>query len=149
MTVEITSRPLSLAGVERHLGDPRSGAVVLFVGRVRQDRTRGRTVTALDYETDRALVLDQLRGLERQAVRRYGARRVYLIHRVGRIRVGAASVVIGVAAAHRSMAFRAARFLIEQVKRKAPIWKANRWDRAPVEHPRRMPLPRPGARSRD
>jgi molybdopterin synthase catalytic subunit len=142
VTVEITSRPLTLAGLERHVEDPRSGAVVVFVGRVRQDSAPGRRISALEYETDRAMVLAQLRGLERQAIRRFGARRVYVIHRVGRIRVGGASVVIAVAAAHRARAFQAARFLIEELKRKVPIWKSDRWARAPAGR-RRRKRPRP------
>jgi molybdopterin synthase catalytic subunit len=147
VTCEITTRSLTLAGVERHLGDPGSGAVVLFIGRVRRDGAPGRQIIALDYETDRTLVLTRLHALEREAVRRYGARRVYIIHRVGRIRVGAASVVIGVAAAHRAMAFRAARFLIEELKQEVPIWKSDRWARARAGR-RRQKLPRrPGRRS--
>jgi molybdopterin synthase catalytic subunit len=145
VTVEITSRRLQLASVERRLVDPLSGAVVLFVGRVRRDGSRGRFITALDYETDRTLVLRQLRQLDRKAVRRYGARRVYIIHRVGRIPVGAASVLIGVAAAHRAMAFRAARFLIEELKREVPIWKSDRWARARAGRP---PRTRPRRRNR-
>lgn len=147
MTCEITSRPLYLAEVERHLGDPGSGAVVLFVGRVRRETDRGRRITALDYETDRAFVLRQLGDLEREAIQRFAVRRVYVIHRVGRIRVGAASVIIAVAAAHRATAFRAARFLIEELKREVPIWKANRWARSPAARRRRTPPPPPGRRS--
>jgi len=147
MTCEITSHPLSLARAERHLADRASGAVVLFAGRVRQDGAPGRRIAALEYETDRRMVLERLRGLERQAIRRFGARRVYIIHRIGRIRVGAASVLIGVAAPHRSTAFHAARFLIEELKREVPIWKADRWARAPAGHPPRTPPRRRGARS--
>lgn len=132
MTCEITSRPLSLARIGRTLDDDLSGAVVLFVGRVREDSTAGRRVRALDYEADRPMALARLRELERRAVRRFGARRVYMIHRVGRIPVGAASVIIGVAAPHRALAFRAARFLIEELKHEVPIWKSDRWAPAPT-----------------
>jgi molybdopterin synthase catalytic subunit len=121
--------------------------VVFFIGRVRQDEGRGRRIAALEYETDRSMVLARLQALEQQAVRRFGARRVRIIHRIGRIRVGAASVIIGVAAAHRAKAFRATRFLIEELKREVPIWKSDRWVRAPVGHRRRKPLRPRGERS--
>jgi molybdopterin synthase catalytic subunit len=147
VTCEITSRPLHLGQVERHLPDPGSGAVVLFIGRVRPDSVQGRRVVALQYETDRALALRRLRELERRARRRFGARRVYVIHRVGRIPVGGASVIIAVAAAHRSKAFAAARFLIEELKREVPIWKADRWARAPAGRRRRTRPARPTGRS--
>lgn len=147
MTSEITSRALHLSQVERHLPDTGSGAVVIFVGRVRPDVVRGRPVSALDYEVDRALALARLRELERKARRRFGARRVYVIHRVGRIPVGGASVIIAVAAAHRSKAFAAARFLIEELKQEVPIWKADRWARAPAGHRRRARPARRNGRS--
>jgi molybdopterin synthase catalytic subunit len=147
MTCEITTRPLHLGAVELHLPDPGSGAVVVFVGRVRPDAVKGRRVIALVYETDRAMALRRMRALERRARRRFAARRVYVIHRVGRIPVGGASVIIAVAAAHRSKAFAAARFLIEELKREVPIWKADRWARAPTERRRRTRPARPTGRS--
>ncbi len=139
MTCVITSRPLSIADVSRRLEDSSSGAVVLFIGRVRPDTSKGRRIVALDYEADRAMALARLRGLERRARREWGARHVYVIHRVGRLRVGATSVIVGVAAAHRSAAFRAARFLIEELKREVPIWKSDRW--APARGGRRRRTP--------
>lgn len=147
MTCEITTKPLSLARVGRRLDDPGCGGVVLFVGRVRQDADLGRRITALFYETHRAMVMERLEALEKAARRRFDVRRVYIVHRVGLIRVGAASVLIGVAAPHRATAFRAARFLIEELKREVPIWKSDRWGRAPTgRRPRTRPRP-PGARS--
>jgi molybdopterin synthase catalytic subunit len=144
VTAEITSRKLSLQHVDRFVRDPASGAVVLFVGRVRPDTVRGRRVVALDYESDRVMALARLRELERRARRDYGARKVYLIHRVGRIPVGEASVILAVAAGHRSKAFDAARFLIEELKREVPIWKSDLWARTPVGRRRRR-LSRPAA----
>ena len=145
MTAEITTRALSVTRVARHLADVASGAVVLFVGRVRPDSTQGRRVVALDYESDRTLALARLRDLERQARRRFGVRRVHVIHRIGRLRVGVASVIVGVAGPHRAEAFAAARFLIEELKREVPIWKSDRWARAPVaRRRRRRPRPRDG-----
>lgn len=148
MSCEITTRPLTVARVARHLDDDASGAVVLFVGRVRPDASGSRRVAALDYEADRAMALRRLQGLERQARQRFGARRVHLVHRIGRLRVGAASVIVGVAAPHRSAAFQAARFLIEQLKRDVPIWKSDRWARAPAGRRRRTRPPPSGGRSR-
>lgn len=144
MSCEITARRLSVARAERYLDDLESGAAVLFVGRVRPDRSGDRRIVALDYEADRAMAVARLETLERRAVGRLGARRVYIIHRVGRIPVGEASVIIGVAAGHRAVAFRAARFLIEELKREVPIWKMDRWARGPGGR-RRRTLPRPPA----
>lgn len=144
---EVTDRPITLSQVAQRLEDSGSGAVVLFVGRVRPEVQAGRRLTGLDYEADRRMALARLSDLERQARRRFGTRRIHVVHRIGRLRVGTASVIIGVAAAHRSMAFEAARFLIEELKREVPIWKTDRWARGPTGRRRRTRRRPRGARS--
>ena len=145
MTSEISSRPLSVSRVYAALEDPRAGGVVVFVGRVRPDRTLRGRVSALEYEADRKLALRQLEALEREAVWRFGARKVRIEHRVGLLPVGTPSVILGVAAPHRSAAFQAARFLIERLKVDVPIWKTDRWGRvSPTRRasPKRRKRPR-------
>lgn len=139
MGVYLGSRPLSVATAYRALDDPRSGGVVLFAGRVRPDRTARRPVRALQYEADRVMALEGLERLERFARARFGAREVVLWHRVGLLKVGTISVLVGVAAPHRAAAFAATRYLIDGLKRSVPIWKS--------EPARRVRRP-PGRRSR-
>lgn len=103
--------------------DSTCGGVVLFVGRVRPDRSGTRRVRALNYETHRELAERAFEELAQRARRRFHVRQVVLWHRYGVVRVGEPSVIIGVSAPHRSSAFDAARFLIEQLKQTAPIWK--------------------------
>ncbi len=146
MSAELTTRPISVARVVAALADPPSGGVVLFLGRVRADRVGGRTVRALFYEADPTVAARRFAALEREAVRRYGARKVRVVHRVGRLPVGAVSVVVGVAAPHRAPAFAAARFLIERLKREVPVWKTERTGRAPRARRRRPPPRRRGGR---
>lgn len=98
----------------------------MFVGRVRPDTTRRGRVVALDYESHRSLAETALAELERTARRRFGLGAVVLWHRLGPVPVGEPSVIVGAAAGHRSMAFAGARFLIEQLKAKIPIWKRER-----------------------
>jgi molybdopterin synthase catalytic subunit len=120
----IQEEPLSIDRAYRALRDDGSGGVALFVGKVRPDRTsRGRT-TALEYEAHRVVAERELERLADIATRRYRLRRVLLWHRVGRLRVGEPSVIIGVAAAHRAPALEAAGWLITELKRSAPIWKS-------------------------
>jgi molybdopterin synthase catalytic subunit len=126
MTIRLTARPLSVPAAYAALGDERSGGVVVFAGRVRPDVTRLGRVHSLDYEAHRPLALASLRRLAVQARQRYGARRVVLWHRVGRLRVGTVSVIVGVATPHRADAFAAARYLIDALKRETPIWKTDR-----------------------
>jgi molybdopterin synthase catalytic subunit len=126
MTIRLTTRPLSISAAMAALEGRTLGGVVLFAGRVRPDSTKAGTVVALDYEVDSALARRELARLERVARRRFGAERVVLWHRVGRLRVGEVSVIVGAACGHRAAAFKAARFLIEELKATVPIWKTER-----------------------
>jgi molybdopterin synthase catalytic subunit len=146
VSVALSARPIDPAQAHRALADPGAGGIVVFVGRVRPDRTAKGVVRALRYEADRPMALRIFAEIEAAAERRAGVRRVVVWHRVGTLVVGEVAVVVGAAAVHRDEAFRAARFLIERVKRDAPIWKT---DRARPGRPRpRRPARRP-ARSAD
>jgi len=134
VSVRLTRAPLSVAAAMRSLAGDELGGVVVFVGRVRPDSSPRGPVVALDYEAHRVLAVNSLLELERSARRRYGVGKVVLWHRLGSVPVGEPSVLIGVAAGHREAAFAAARFLIERLKRKVPIWKV---DRARPARPRR------------
>lgn len=123
VTIRVSPRPLSVARAYAELQDSTCGGVVLFVGRVRPDRSGTRRVRALNYETHRELAERAFEELARQARKRFHVRQVVLWHRYGVVGVGEPSVIVGVSAPHRSSAFDAARFLIEQLKRTAPIWK--------------------------
>lgn len=123
MPVRIQRGALSIVRAYAELEDPQSGAAVVFAGRVRPDRMGSRPVSSLLYEMHRPLTDEALRRLESMARERYGVRRVLIWHRVGPVRVGEASVLVGVAAAHRAPAFDAAREIMERLKHEAPIWK--------------------------
>ena len=142
MGIRVSRRPLSVAEAYRELVDDSSGGVVLFLGRVRPDAGRGGRVTALEYESDERMAIRSLTRLAQQARRRFGARRLVVHHRLGRLRVGTISVIVGAAAPHRRAAFEAARFLIEQLKVEVPIWKTDRVRSG--RRPRRRPPARAG-----
>lgn len=98
------------------------GAVVVFDGIVR-NHSRGRRTLHLDYEAYEEMALRQMRELADQALSRFAVRHVTLIHRLGRLEIGETSVLIVVAAAHRTAAFEANRWLIDTLKHTVPIWK--------------------------
>ncbi len=116
------------------------GALVVFVGQTRESpgtpapgeegeaaRHAGELVTGLDYEAFDEMALDVLRTIGAEIAERIGVRRLAMIHRVGRVGVGEPSVIIAAAAAHRGAAFDAARYAIEELKARAPIWKAEHY----------------------
>jgi molybdopterin synthase catalytic subunit len=137
MSVRFTRKPLSFAAAVRELEGPGLGGIVVFAGRVRPDRTRRGRVRALLYEAHLPLGREVFLELERAARKRFGVGRVVLWHRLGSIPVDEASVLVGAAAGHRAEAFAAARFLIERLKEKAPIWKTDQ--SRLVRRPRRPP----------
>jgi molybdopterin synthase catalytic subunit len=126
VSVRVSPHVLSIPQAYSALRDPLSGGVVLFVGRVRPDAFGNGRVGSLLYEAHVSLAERALTEIEREARRRFRARRVVLWHRTGVLRIGTPSVLVGVATPHRADAFRAASWLIAELKRKAPIWKTER-----------------------
>jgi MoaE-MoaD fusion protein len=98
------------------------GAVVVFDGIVR-NHSRGRRTLHLDYEAYEEMAVVQMRELGHKARERFAVRQVTMVHRLGRLEIGETSVLIVVASAHRSAAFKACRWLIDTVKQTVPIWK--------------------------
>jgi len=107
---------------------PRCGGVVTFVGTVR-DHAEGRDgVSALEYEAYEGPATDRLAALAAEARDRWpGVGRVALLHRVGRLELAEAAVVVVVSAPHRDEAFEAARWCIDTLKATVPIWKKEEW----------------------
>jgi len=103
-----------------------SGAVVLFLGTVREMTGERRTL-ALDYDCYPEMAESQLRELERQAQSRWPVQGVGIIHRLGHLELGDISVAVAVSCAHRQQAFEAGQFLIDQLKLVVPIWKKENW----------------------
>jgi molybdopterin synthase catalytic subunit len=120
--VLLTRAALDAAALERRVAAPAAGAVVAFVGLTR-DHHLGRRVVSLEYEALEPVALKMLEALRGEALARHGLARAALHHRLGRVEIGEASVVIAVSAAHRGMAFDGCRFLIDELKTRVPIWK--------------------------
>jgi molybdopterin synthase catalytic subunit len=120
---DITSEPLSLDAVLAAVASPTCGAVVAFLGVVRETSDDDRRVSGLEYDVYPAMALREMRAIGAQAVERFGAVRLAIVHRVGRLAIGEASVAIAAAAPHRADAFDACEFAIDELKKRVPIWK--------------------------
>jgi molybdopterin synthase catalytic subunit len=114
--------PLDVAAVLREVEDPEAGAVASFVGTVRR-HSRGRDVLHLEYEAYEEMAEPMLARLGVELTERYGLCAVAIDHRLGRVEIGEASVVIAVSAPHRSDALEACREAIETLKTSIPLWK--------------------------
>lgn len=125
--VAVSSDPVDPAAVVAAVSAPDAGAVVLFVGTVR-DHSPGRTgVTHLEYEAYDEQVIDKIVEVVTEVRDQWPVTRVAAIHRVGELGVGEISVAVAVSSPHRADAFPAGRFLIDEIKARAPIWKKEHW----------------------
>jgi molybdopterin synthase catalytic subunit len=120
---EITMEAISADEVASRLADPANGAVVTFIGVVR-DETDGREVQYLEYEAYSEMAEETLRQIGDEVRARWQTiRKVAIVHRVGRLQVGETAVVIALSAAHRPELFDALRYSIDRLKEIVPVWK--------------------------
>ena len=114
-----TIEPAALATA---LADPACGGYAAFEGWVR-DHNEGQPVQRLEYEAFEALAVREGERIIGEAIARFGVAHAVCVHRVGALAVGELAVWVGVSAAHRDEAFRACRYIIDEVKHRLPIWK--------------------------
>lgn len=118
----VTSGRIDTEVLLASVGDPRAGGTALFVGTTRNEN-EGRIVERLEYEAYEAMALDEMRRIGEEIVRRWTVVAVSMVHRVGVVPIGEASVAVAVSAAHREEAFLACRYGIDTLKLTVPIWK--------------------------
>jgi molybdopterin synthase catalytic subunit len=118
----VTAEPLDTGAAATLVGAPDCGAVITFVGLVR-DNNIGRRVLWLEYEAYEPLALKAFAQIDEEARDRWPSVRLAIHHRTGRVEIGEASIAIAAASAHRADAFGASRYAIERIKQIAPIWK--------------------------
>lgn len=105
-----------------HVGAREDGATLLFLGMVR-DHADGRPVTGMTYESYEEMAAPVLREIALEAAQRIGSDRVAVVHRVGDLTIGEVSVAIAVSSPHRAEAYDASRYVIEEIKKRLPVWK--------------------------
>jgi molybdopterin synthase catalytic subunit len=125
--LELVDQAIEVSAVLRRVQHPHAGAVVLFLGTVR-DHDRGQRVKFLEYEAYHPMALKEMRRVSDEARQRWPLLAVAIVHRLGHLEVGETSIAIAVSAAHRKDAFEAGRFAIDTLKHTVPIWKKEVWD---------------------
>ncbi|HVM31347.1 MAG TPA: molybdopterin converting factor subunit 1 [Candidatus Limnocylindrales bacterium] len=153
---ELIAEPISddlLGGLRRDLPTSADGAVVVFVGQTRESAGTpapgeeeaaalhaGKQVIELEYEAFEAMAVAVFHDIVAEIEQRFGVGRLAIIHRTGIVPLGEPSVVVAAAAPHRDAAFDAARYAIDELKARAPIWKrevyadGSVWIGAPARH---------------
>ncbi|HKC73132.1 MAG TPA: molybdenum cofactor biosynthesis protein MoaE [Chloroflexota bacterium] len=119
----ITTEPIDIEALYQAVLRDRDGAVVTFHGVVREYSDSGRAVRYLEYEAYPEMAEAQMRAIGAEIKRRWDIDDVAMVHRIGRLEIGEASVVIAVAAPHRGEAFDACEYAIDTLKATVPIWK--------------------------
>ena len=122
MPERITTRRIDVAKLLDSVRDPHAGGTVLFLGTVRK-RNEGREVEGLEYEVYKEMAEKKMKEIETALMARWPLKRVSLIHRYGKLRVGEISVAVAVSSEHRAEAFEAGRYAIDAIKTTLPLWK--------------------------
>jgi molybdopterin synthase catalytic subunit len=122
----ITPNPIDVLRLLAEVQSPAAGGVVLFLGTARE-QTDGRATASLDYECYPEMAQRKLEELVEEARRRWPLVGCAVVHRVGRVELGEASVAVAVSSAHRREAFEAGQWLIDTLKAVVPIWKRENW----------------------
>lgn len=122
MIVRLVEEPIDLKDLLRRVSRPECGAVGVFLGVVREPNLGHRTLH-VDYHAYPEMAERIMAQLAEEAAARWQIGEIAIVHRVGRLGVGEASVAVVVAAPHRRAALEAASYLIEELKARVPIWK--------------------------
>jgi molybdopterin synthase catalytic subunit len=118
----LQKEPIDVTAFLNDVGTDEDGAVVSFIGRARC-WSNNREVRYLEYEAYEGMAEKELHRIARDAMERWQLTDVVIVHRFGRVEIGASSILISVSSAHRDEAFQSARYIIDTIKKTVPIWK--------------------------
>jgi molybdopterin synthase catalytic subunit len=124
--VELTQSVIDECAISQRVRSHRAGAVVTFLGTVRELTGEKRTAS-LEYEAYPGMAEQKMREIEAESRSRWPIIEAVLIHRLGHLELGEISVGVAVSCPHRGQAFEACRYLIDRLKEVVPIWKCENW----------------------
>jgi len=122
----IVTGPIDVGAIIDEVRNAHTGAVATFLGTVR-DSSESRTVTGLEYSAYTGMATREMEAIVREAIALAPGVEIVAVHRVGNLAVGDVCVMIAAAHAHRGPAFDACRYVIEEIKKRVPIWKRERY----------------------
>ncbi|HOV08521.1 MAG TPA: molybdenum cofactor biosynthesis protein MoaE [Spirochaetota bacterium] len=101
---------------------PHDGSDVVFIGKVRNN-SRSKEVLFIDYEIYDSMAIKEMSKIADEAIEKWNLSRVIIIHRYGRVNIGEASIVIITSSPHREESYSGSRYIIDEIKKRVPIWK--------------------------
>jgi molybdopterin synthase catalytic subunit len=127
--IEIADHELDLNTAIEHVTCEGAGGIDVFIGTTRVEvAPNGKRLAALEYECYESMAVTRIEQICSQVRARWQVQKMAVLHRIGRVAVARASVIVAVSSAHRAEAFDACRFLIDELKRSVPIWKKEVWE---------------------
>jgi len=141
MLIRVTGEELRTEEAVSAVGSPEAGAINVFLGVVRNNNI-GRSVQYLEYDAYPSMAEKVMAELATQAKGRFGLIDVAVLHRTGRLEIGETSLLIAVSCGHRAESFEAGHWLVDEIKKRVPVWKKEVWDNgeAWVEGPESLGL---------
>jgi len=141
MLIRVTPEQLDANEAAAAVASPAAGAVNVFLGVVR-DNNLGRKVDHLFYDAYPAMAENEMRAIAEEACRQFDLQDCAVLHRTGRLGIGEASLVVAVSCGHRAASFEAGHWVVNQVKKRVPVWKKEVWEdgEAWVEGPESLGL---------
>ena len=137
--IELTEQPIDYQALTEKVRSHQAGAVLLFLGTVRE-MTNSRQTVALDYEAYPKMALTEMQKIAEEAANQWTIIQQGIVHRLGYLELGEISIAVAVSCPHRSEAYAAGRFLIDELTIRVPIWKKENWSDGSTEwvHPGTM-----------
>ncbi len=130
--VSVSTNPLNIQDAYDFVSDPAHGAVDVFIGAVRNHH-EGQSVSGITYDVHEALATQEFMAICTEAQTRWVGIKTYMSHYKGQLDIGGISVIIAVSSAHRAESFDACRYVIEELKKRAPVWKQEHYEHGPSE----------------
>jgi molybdopterin synthase catalytic subunit len=127
MLIRVTDAPLSADEAARAVASPSAGAVNVFLGVVRNTNL-GRAVSHLVYDAYPSMAEREMGAIAAEAKARFGLEGCAILHRTGRLEIGEASLVVAVSSGHRRESYEAGLWVVNEVKKRVPVWKKEVWE---------------------
>ena len=127
MLIRVTPEVLTADEAVKAVESPAAGAINLFFGVVRNNNL-GRNVGYLEYDAYPQMAERVMRELAEEAKQRFGLEDVAVLHRTGRLEIGETSLLVAVSCGHRAESFEAGHWLVNEIKKRVPVWKKEVWE---------------------
>lgn len=126
MLIRVTGELLDPAEAVAAVESPSAGAIQVFFGVVR-DNNLGRAVSYLEYDAYPSMAERVMRDIANEAIAEFGLMDCAVLHRTGRLEIGETSLLVAVSSAHRAASFRGGQWLVDEIKKRVPVWKKEVW----------------------